>query len=404
MSSQPTVYANAYAGPATDAPRVGRVYLVGAGPGDPELITVKGARLLREGDAVVYDRLVHPSLIPGETEAELHYVGKRDGEVGSARQEDINALLVRLAYEGKQVVRLKGGDPFVFGRGGEEALALAEAGVAFEVVPGVTAGVAVPAFAGIPVTQRGVSTSVTFVTANADPSSINAPVNWRAIARLRGTVVIFMGARTFASIAPLLIDGGLDGETPAAAIEWGTCAQQRTVVGTVATLPDMMDDSGLDAPLTIVIGDVVRLHHRIAWFPEARSLVAQTVVPELILQSHTGILLIDHGSRLSEANEMLHEVAALVERSIIGAAIVCPAHMELAEPTIAQGFAACVGRGAREVVAVPYMLSPGRHSTRDIPRLVADAARQFPDINWRVSKPLGVDHRIADLVLNRASA
>lgn len=370
---------------------VGTVYLVGAGPGDPDLITVKGARLLKTCDAVVYDRLVNPTLLPDEASAELHYVGKRDGDCRSSSQQEINALLIRLAREGKRVVRLKGGDPFVFGRGGEEAIALAEARVPFEVVPGVSAGIAVPAYAGIPVTHRGVSTAVTFVTANADPSGVSSPVDWSAVARLRGTLVIFMGGRTFPAIARRLLESGMNPHTPAAAIESGTYARQRVVTATVSTL----GDQALTAPVCIVIGDVVRLRDRIRWHSEERS------DEESAAHAGTGILLIDHGSRVDEANEMLHEVAALVQLTSSGSAIVCPAHMELAQPTIAEGFAACVARGASEVVAVPYMLSPGRHSTSDIPRLVADAAAAFPTVTWRVASCLGLDARLAKLVLDR---
>jgi uroporphyrin-III C-methyltransferase len=244
----------------------GIVYLVGAGPGDPGLITVRGHSLLRECDAIVRDRLVHPDLIPADTTAEVYYVGKCHGDATSWTQDAINALLITLARDGKRVVRLKGGDPFVFGRGGEEALALTQHGVPFEVVPGVTSGIAVPAYAGIPVTQRGVSASVTFVTANADPARINPPVDWRAVGRISGTLVLFMGAKTFASIAPLLVEGGRSPETPAAAVEWGTYDRQRTIVATVATLPAAIQDAELGAPVSIVIGDVVRLRDDLAWF------------------------------------------------------------------------------------------------------------------------------------------
>ena len=362
----------------------GIVYLVGAGPGDPDLITVKGARLLRECDAVVYDRLVNPSLIPAHKEK--HYVGKCDGE-HHASQDEINALLIRLAQQNKRVVRLKGGDPFVFGRGGEEALALAAARIPFEIVPGVTAGTAVPAYAGIPVTHRGISTSVTFVTANT-----NGDVDWAAIAQLKGTVVIFMGALTWPAIKH-----HFHPETPAAAIHWGTYPSQRVVTGTVATLDN------LTSPTTIVLGDVVPLRQHLDWYrpPRTDNRPAPTGAAENVLSPHSAILLIDHGSRIAEANDMLDDVAALIA-STSPDTIVQPAHMELAEPTIAQGFATCVQRGAREVVAVPYMLSSGRHSTQDIPRFVGEAAAPFPHITWRVADALGVDDRLAHLVLDRA--
>jgi len=245
----------------------GKVYLVGAGPGDPELITVRGHALLRQCDAIVYDRLIDSAVLPSPTIAEMHYVGKLDFSTESWTQEAINDLLVRLAREGKRVVRLKGGDPFVFGRGGEEAQVLADAGIPFEVVPGVSSGVAAPAYAGIPVTHRGISTSVTFVTANADPHRINAPIDWRTFGATPGTLVIFMGARTFPSIVPLLVEGGMPADRPAAAIQWGTYKdKQRTVVGTLGTLVDRMAEEGLSAPVSVVIGEVVRLRDQIAWF------------------------------------------------------------------------------------------------------------------------------------------
>lgn len=228
---------------------------------------MRGHTLLRQCDAIVYDRLIDSAVLPSPATAEMHYVGKLDFSVESWTQEAINDLLVRLAREGKCVVRLKGGDPFVFGRGGEEALVLAAAEIPFEVVPGVSSGVAAPAYAGIPVTHRGISTSVTFVTANADPHRINAPIDWRTFGVTQGTLVIFMGARTLSSIVPLLIEGGMPADRPAAAIQWGTYKdKQRTVVGTLDTLVEKMAEGGLSAPVSVVIGEVVRLRDQIAWF------------------------------------------------------------------------------------------------------------------------------------------
>jgi uroporphyrinogen III methyltransferase/synthase len=241
----------------------GTVYLVGAGPGDPGLLTVRARALLDDCDAVVYDALVNPGLV-GETES--YFVGKRGGDDGSSRQEEINALLVRLAGEGKRVVRLKGGDPFVFGRGGEEAQALAAAGIPFEVVPGVTAGVAAPAYAGIPVTHRGVATSVTFVTGNEDPTKPETQTDWGALARTGGTIVLYMGVRRLPTILAALRAGGLAADTPAAAIQWGTLPGQRTVVGTITTLVDIVATAGLQAPVITVIGRAVDVRREIAWF------------------------------------------------------------------------------------------------------------------------------------------
>jgi uroporphyrinogen III methyltransferase/synthase len=241
------------------------VYLVGAGPGDPGLITVRGRDLLASCDAVVYDALANPTLLVG-IEAEKHDVGKRGGTGDSARQDEISALLVRLARAGKRVVRLKGGDPFVFGRGSEEAQALAAANIPFEVVPGVTAGIAAPAYAGIPVTHRGLSTSVTFVTGHEDPAKGGPTIDWSALARAGGTLVLYMGVRSLPRIVEALREGGLADETPAAAVQWGTRAEQRTVIATLATLEACVAEAGLEAPVIFVIGDVVALREEIAWF------------------------------------------------------------------------------------------------------------------------------------------
>lgn len=249
---------------AADA-RVGRVFLVGAGPGDPGLITVRARQLLMQCDAIVYDALANPVLF-AESAAELHDVGKRGGSGDSARQDEINALLVRLAREGKRVVRLKGGDPFVFGRGSEEAQVLAEAQVPFEVVPGITAGIAAPAYAGIPVTHRGVATSVTFVTGHEDPAKGAPTIDWGALARAGGTLVLYMGVRSLPRITKTLQREGLSPNTPAAAIQWGTHAQQRTLVATLATLPQCVAEAGLEAPVIFVIGGVAALREEIAWF------------------------------------------------------------------------------------------------------------------------------------------
>ncbi len=259
----------------------GIVFLVGAGPGDPGLITVRGRELLDECVAVVYDALANPVLLasPRARGAELIDAGKRGGASDSAKQDSINDVLVRLAREGKRVVRLKGGDPFVFGRGSEEAQALAGAGIPFEVVPGVTAGIAAPAYAGIPVTHRGVATSVTFVTGHEDPTKPETQVDWSAMATAAttGTVVLYMGVKTLPSIAASLMKGGLSPDMPAAAVEWGTHSRQRTVVGTISTLAERAVVEGLAAPVISVIGRSVALRNEIAWF-ESRSLFGKRIV------------------------------------------------------------------------------------------------------------------------------
>ena len=247
------------------------VYLVGAGPGDPGLFTRRGEELLRSADVVVYDRLASRVLLdlapPG---AELIDAGKSPAGV-ALTQEQINEVLVDRGRAGRNVVRLKGGDPFVFGRGGEEAEACRAAGVPFEVVPGVTSAIAAPAYAGIPVTHRGVSTSVTVVTGHEDPTKPGTDTDWDALARAGGTLVVLMGAGNVREIARLLVEGGRAETTPVAAVRWGTRPEQHTVRGTLATIADL----GVEAPSAIVVGDVAGLD--LGWF-EQRPLFGRRIV------------------------------------------------------------------------------------------------------------------------------
>ncbi|MEX2110885.1 MAG: uroporphyrinogen-III C-methyltransferase [Gemmatimonadaceae bacterium] len=273
----------------------GKVFLVGAGPGDPGLITVRGKQLVDSADAIVYDALANPALLPADARdtghPELYYVGKRGGGGARAKesfsQQDINSLLVKLACEGKRVVRLKGGDPFVFGRGSEEAQACNDATVPFEVVPGVTAGIAAPAYAGIPVTHRGIATSVTFVTGHEDPAKPTL-TNWNALAKAGGTIVLYMGVKTLPEIAHALIEGGLPGEIPAAAIQWGTRWNQRTTVATLETLAAKAEAQGLTAPVITVIGWSVVLRDEISWF-ERRALFGKRIVVTRATQQASGL-------------------------------------------------------------------------------------------------------------------
>ena len=259
----------------------GKVYLVGAGPGDTGLITVRGKQLIDSADAVVYDALANTALLPpGARETgrpELYYVGKRGGAKDSVTQEEINALLIKLARDGKRVVRLKGGDPFVFGRGSEEAQALNDASVLFEIVPGVTAGIAAPAYAGIPVTHRTLATSVTFVTGHEDPAKPSTQTNWSALAKAGGTIVLYMGVKTLAGISQALIEGGLPGEIPTAAIQWGTHPRQRTVVATLDTIAAKAEEQNITAPVITVIGWSVVLRDELNWF-EQRPLFGKRIV------------------------------------------------------------------------------------------------------------------------------
>ncbi|HEY3114285.1 MAG TPA: uroporphyrinogen-III C-methyltransferase [Gemmatimonadaceae bacterium] len=258
----------------------GKVFLVGAGPGDPGLITVRGKQLIETADAVVYDALANSILLPPGARAtgrpELYYVGKRSGAKDTVTQDEINSLLVKLAREGKRVVRLKGGDPFVFGRGSEEAQAMNDASVSFEIVPGITAGIAAPAYAGIPVTHRGLSTSVTFVTGHEDPAKPNTQTNWAALAKSGGTIVLYMGVKTLSNVSAALIGGGMPGDVPAAAIQWGTHPKQRTVVATLETLPAKAAEQNLSAPVITVIGWSVVLRDELNWF-ERRPLFGRRI-------------------------------------------------------------------------------------------------------------------------------
>lgn len=241
----------------------GTVYLVGAGPGAPDLITIRGADLLSVADVVAYDRLVHPELLDRvHPAAERIYVGKKPGERSRA-QEDTNQTLIDHARLGRSVVRLKGGDPFVFGRGGEECLALAAAGIPFQVVPGVTSSISAAAAAGIPVTHRGVASSFTVVTGHSCSSSDNP--DWTALARA-GTLIVLMGLRRLPEIAEILIASGSDPKTPAAVIASATTGDQETVVGDLRTIGPR--SRHLDPPATVVIGEVVNLRPWLAWFDE----------------------------------------------------------------------------------------------------------------------------------------
>ncbi|HVF41313.1 MAG TPA: uroporphyrinogen-III C-methyltransferase [Gemmatimonadaceae bacterium] len=259
----------------------GIVFLVGAGPGDPGLITVRGKQLIDSADAIVYDALANRDLLPADAREsghpELYFVGKRGGDKRSTSQDEINDLLVRLGRQGKRVVRLKGGDPLVFGRGSEEAQALNDATVRFEIVPGITAGIAAPAYAGIPVTHRGLAPSVTFVTGHEDPSKPETQTDWSAIARTGGTIVLYMGVKTLPSIAQALIAGGLPPDIPAAAIQWGTHSKQRTVTATLSTIAERASREGITAPVVTVIGWTVILRDEITWF-ETRPLFGKRVV------------------------------------------------------------------------------------------------------------------------------
>ncbi len=257
--------------------RPGKVYLVGAGPGDPGLLTVKGKGCLEQADVVLYDYLANPALLKHAPErAELIYVGRR-GRGHYQEQADINRLLIDRARAGQVVVRLKGGDPFVFGRGGEEAEAIAAEGIAFEVVPGVTAAVAVPAYAGIPVTHRTMASTVTIVTGHEDPSKHAPVMDWPKLAGTSGTLVFMMGMKTLPAIVARLKEEGRSPETPVAAVRWGTRAEQLTVVGTLQDIVVRAEQAKLEPPTVIVVGEVVKLREQLNWF-EKRPLFGKRIV------------------------------------------------------------------------------------------------------------------------------
>lgn len=256
----------------------GKVFLVGAGPGDPELITLKGLRCLHKADVVVFDRLICPDLLDEvPPQAQRVFVGKEPGH-HSMKQEEINTLLIKHALQGQLVVRLKGGDPFVFGRGGEEALALAQAGIPFEIVPGVSSAIAVPAYAGIPVTHRDLASSVTIVTGHGRSTSTSSDVNWEALASLGGTLVILMGVETLSRITQRLLEGGLPSDTPAAVIQQGTVSEQCLVTDTVVNIAERARKANIKSPAVIVIGAVVALSDPLAWFELAENGVSHTVI------------------------------------------------------------------------------------------------------------------------------
>ena len=249
-----------------DTECMGKVFLVGAGPGDPRLLTLKGKACLQRADVVLYDHLANPVLLDyAPSRAERIYVGRK-GRGAYVSQQDINQLLISKAREGKCVVRLKGGDPFVFGRGGEEAEVVAEAGLPFEVVPGVTSAVAVPAYAGIPVTHRTLASTVAFVTGHEDPTKKESAVEWPRLASSEGTLVFLMGMKNLPSIVEKLVQEGKDPNTPIALIRWGTYARQRTVVGTLVDIVELAQAEELEPPTVIVIGEVVKLRDQLNWF------------------------------------------------------------------------------------------------------------------------------------------
>lgn len=309
--------------------RAGVVYLVGAGPGDPGLMTARSLALIASADAIFYDRLIPPGALSGAREdAELVYVGKQPG-VPSVPQEEIGERLVEAARAGKSVVRLKGGDPFVFGRGGEEGEALREAGIEFEVVPGITAGVAATAYAGIPVTHRDDASAVAFVTGHEDPEKDESALDWEALARFPGTLVFYMGVKRLAENAAALIAAGRNADEPAAAIERGTWPGQRTVEATLGTIAEAVAREEIKAPTLIVVGAVARRREQLEWL-ERRPLHGRRVVVTRARAQASGLAqtLRDLGAEVIElpairieprieSDEVREAVRSLIEYTLV---------------------------------------------------------------------------------------
>lgn len=256
---------------------VGRVYLVGAGPGALDLVTLRAVELLTRAEVVVYDYLCNPALLDRtRQDAEIIYAGK-SASAHTLTQDEINALLIEKARAGKTVVRLKGGDPYVFGRGGEEGIALAQAGFPFEVVPGISSAIAAPAYAGIPVTHRNVASQVTFITGHEDPAKPESAIDWAQLARLAGTKVFLMGIERLRDITAQLLAHGAAAGTPVALVRWGTTARQETLEGTLATIADLAEKRNFRPPAVTIVGEVVRLRAKLNWF-EKLPLLGQRVV------------------------------------------------------------------------------------------------------------------------------
>ncbi|TAK04334.1 MAG: uroporphyrinogen-III C-methyltransferase [Candidatus Manganitrophaceae bacterium] len=258
--------------------KVGPVYLVGAGPGDPKLITLRGKELLERADVVIYDYLANPKLLAFAKEgAEKIYVGKKGGSRSALHQEHIHDLMIDAAKAGKCVVRLKGGDPFIFGRGGEEAEALVAAGIPFEVVPGVTSAISVPTYAGIPLTHRELASTVAFVTGHEDPAKTGSLIDWAKLAGGPDTLVFLMGMGNLSAIVSELIRNGKNPKTPIALIRWGTHPYQKTLVGRLDDIVAKVGAEGMKPPVVMVVGDVVSLRSRLNWF-ESKPLFGKRIV------------------------------------------------------------------------------------------------------------------------------
>jgi len=320
------------------------VYLVGAGPGDPGLLTLRGRELLERCDALVYDRLADPRIVAMARDgAELHDAGKQPGK-HTMTQDEINGLLVDLGRRHPTVVRLKGGDPFIFGRGGEEALALDDAGIAWEVVPGISSAYAVPAYAGIPVTQRTMAAQVTIVTGHEDPTKPGTDLDWAHLARTPGTLVFLMGVSSLEANMARLVEEGMAPDTPAAVVASGTRPAQRTVSGTVGTIAAAAAGAAIRPPAITLVGEVASLHERLAWF-ERRPLFGRRVVVTRARAQASGLAarLAELGAEVLQAPAITIEELPFRPPDLAGYDIVCLTSANGVERLLARDVRALAG-------------------------------------------------------------
>jgi uroporphyrinogen III methyltransferase/synthase len=380
---------------------LGIVYLVGAGPGDPGLLTVRAAELIARADVILHDRLIPAEALAGaRPDAEVLYVGKQGGG-RQVPQEETQRLLVERARAGRTVVRLKGGDPFVFGRGGEEALVCLEAGIAFEVVPGITAGVAAPAYAGIPVTHRDLASGVAFVTGHEDPAKPDSALDWPALAAFPGTLVFYMGVRALPRIAEQLVAGGRPADEPVAVVERGTLPGQRTLVATLSDVAERAAAEGIRAPAITLVGPVAELRERLAWL-ERRPLHGRTIAVTRARPQASAL-----AARLRELGAGVVEAPAIRTRPLEAELpdlavydLVC-----VTSPNGAAELFARLGAAGRDARALAGLLvaaiGPGTARALEEHGIVADIVPERAVAEGLVSGLAGVDVRRALIVRAR---
>jgi uroporphyrinogen III methyltransferase/synthase len=380
---------------------LGIVYLVGAGPGDPGLLSVRAAELIARADVILHDRLIPAEALAGaRPDAEVLYVGKQGGG-RQVPQEETQRLLVERARAGRTVVRLKGGDPFVFGRGGEEALVCLEAGIAFEVVPGITAGVAAPAYAGIPVTHRELASGVAFVTGHEDPAKPDSALDWPALAAFPGTLVFYMGVRALPRIAEQLVAGGRPADEPVAVVERGTLPGQRTLVATLSDVAERAAAEGIRAPAITLVGPVAELRERLAWL-ERRPLHGRTIAVTRARPQASAL-----AARLRELGAGVVEAPAIRTRPLEAELpdlavydLVC-----VTSPNGAAELFARLGAAGRDARALAGLLvaaiGPGTARALEEHGIVADIVPERAVAEGLVSGLAGVDVRRALIVRAR---